>query len=169
MSRKTSGDSVKKLLLFEEVWQPVPMKIGKFSNFSHNHVAFPSEADAALTFLFTRFVKTTSKIRLMTIESVFVFVTYLVPYEILSLAGRNDWRNQVPPPHCFRCTASAVLPDAPIGTGSPQRRRNLCLDNFPSCQATLYTQIKILKKQENNEYSMMNYQCRNKKNTSNWS
>ncbi len=37
----------------------------EFRNFSQRHVAFPCEADAALTFLFTRCVKTTSKIRLI--------------------------------------------------------------------------------------------------------
>ena len=52
VSRKTSGDDVKKLLLFEEVRLPVPIVTsGSFSNFSRHRVAFPREAGAALGFL----------------------------------------------------------------------------------------------------------------------
>ena len=51
VSRITSIGCVKKFLLFEEVRLPVPMKIGKFRNFSRQYVAFSREADAALTFL----------------------------------------------------------------------------------------------------------------------
>ncbi len=59
VSRKTSDNDVKKLLLFEEA----PMYWREFSNFSRYCVAFPSEANAALGFLFTFGAKPKSKIR----------------------------------------------------------------------------------------------------------
>ena len=65
VNRKTSIECVKKFLLFEEERLPVPMKIGKFRNFSRQYVAFSSEAAAALGFLFTLCAKTKSKICLI--------------------------------------------------------------------------------------------------------
>jgi hypothetical protein len=43
-------------------------------NFSRHHVAFPSEADAALGFLFTLCAKTKSKIRLIRQSNIYVFI-----------------------------------------------------------------------------------------------
>uniref|UniRef100_UPI001953CBAD hypothetical protein n=1 Tax=Draconibacterium mangrovi TaxID=2697469 RepID=UPI001953CBAD len=50
----------------EEERLPVPIVAsGSFRNFSGHRVAFPREAGAALTFVFTICVKTNSKIRLI--------------------------------------------------------------------------------------------------------
>ncbi len=55
----------KKLLMFEEVRQPVPIVAsGSFRNFSRYRVAFPSEVGAALGFLSTVWAKPKSRFRL---------------------------------------------------------------------------------------------------------
>jgi len=58
VSRKTSDNDVKKILLFEEA----PMYWREFRIFCRYCVAFPSEVNAALGFLFTFWAKPKSKI-----------------------------------------------------------------------------------------------------------
>gem|GEM_PF-2962010 len=87
VSRKTSGDGVKKLLMFEE-----PRSFGgSFRNFRRHRVAFPREAGAALGFVSTLWAKPKSRIRLIRPKADFLCsVTYIENskfYQLNSLVG----------------------------------------------------------------------------------